>query len=94
MLQAAALAVSQYLMAMCNQQSDESDISDSESEHESSPPLKPEPTPSNNAPTHTSKAKKIKANQPPLPPVVTQLMEMGFPRKNVEFAIKAIGMNI
>ncbi|KAK3100706.1 hypothetical protein FSP39_024049, partial [Pinctada imbricata] len=93
-LEGAALAVSQYLMAVCNQQSEDSDLSESESEHESSiPPSKPEPVShSNNIPTTSStKAKKSKPNQAPLPPVVTQLMEMGFPKKNVEFAIKAIG---
>ncbi|XP_077868707.1 E3 ubiquitin-protein ligase HERC2-like [Saccoglossus kowalevskii] len=37
----------------------------------------------------TNKLKKRKASPPPPSPLMQQLMEMGFPRKNVEFAIKA-----
>ena len=33
----------------------------------------------------------MKATQQPPTPIVAQLIEMGFPRKKVEFAIKAMG---
>lgn len=40
-------------------------------------------------PAHTSRSKRTRTTSPT--PLVRQLMEMGFPRKSVEHAIKALG---
>lgn len=40
------------------------------------------------------KHKKTKHSQSPMNPVVSQLVEMGFSRKSVEFAEKALGVCI
>ena len=96
-LQGAALAVAQYLTATSLLEVDDSESSESESENELLPPVRPpaEVPPSN---VNRNKPKKPRnqepRNQEPPPevnPVVTQLMEMGFPKRNVKLALKAIG---
>lgn len=42
-------------------------------------------------PARPVKRKKQKQAQPPPAPIVSQLVEMGFPRKSVELAEKALG---
>ncbi|XP_021378315.1 E3 ubiquitin-protein ligase HERC2-like isoform X2 [Mizuhopecten yessoensis] len=90
-LEAAALAVCQYLTAASLLDLDETDSSDSESEHEASVPYKTQ-TSANTTSSRTTKTKKSKASsqQPPPTAVVTQIMEMGFQRKHVEMAIKSM----
>ncbi|XP_065447200.1 E3 ubiquitin-protein ligase HERC2 isoform X2 [Chrysemys picta bellii] len=80
-LEAAALAVCQYLAV--------------ESTHPSTPLF--EDCSSSEATTpitvqHIRPAKVKKRKQSPIPPlpIVVQLMEMGFPRKNIEFALKSL----
>lgn len=80
-LQAAALAVCQYLAV--------------ESAHPSSPLF--EESSSSEATTPVTvqhirppKQKKQKTSPVPPLPIVLQLMEMGFPRKNIEFALKSL----
>uniref|UniRef100_A0A1A8PRE6 E3 ubiquitin-protein ligase HERC2 n=3 Tax=Nothobranchius rachovii TaxID=451742 RepID=A0A1A8PRE6_9TELE len=80
-LEAAALAVCQYLAV--------------ESAHPSSPLF--EESSSSEATTPVTiqhvkspKQKKQKASPVPPLPIVLQLMEMGFPRKNIEFALKSL----
>lgn len=80
-MQAAALAVCQFLAV--------------ESTHPSSPVL--EESSSSEATTPVTvqhirppKQKKHKTSPVPPLPIVLQLMEMGFPRKNVEFALKSL----
>nr|XP_022328228.1 E3 ubiquitin-protein ligase HERC2-like isoform X2 [Crassostrea virginica] len=96
-LEGAALAVAQYLTATSLLEVDDSESSESESENELLPPVRPpaEVPPSN---VNRNKPKKPRnqepRNQEPPPevnPVVTQLMEMGFPKRNVKLALKAIG---
>ncbi|KAM4682548.1 E3 ubiquitin-protein ligase HERC2 isoform 7-T7 [Amazona ochrocephala] len=79
--QAAALAVCQYLAV--------------ESTHPSTPVF--EDCSSSEATTpitvqHIRPTKAKKRKQSPIPPlpIVVQLMEMGFPRKNIEFALKSL----
>lgn len=79
--QAAALAVCQYLAV--------------ESAHPSSPLF--EESSSSEATTPVTvqhirppKQKKQKTSPVPPLPIVLQLMEMGFPRKNIEFALKSL----
>ncbi|KAJ8297784.1 hypothetical protein KUTeg_024315 [Tegillarca granosa] len=90
-LEAAALAVCQYLTASSIQEQEESDSSDSDSEAEPQVPYKP----ANNTVTSnvSNKPQKIKKLKPaPTPPthVVRLLMQMGFPRKNIEYAIQTM----
>ncbi|KAM9593553.1 E3 ubiquitin-protein ligase HERC2 isoform 4-T5 [Morphnus guianensis] len=80
-LEAAALAVCQYLAV--------------ESTHPSTPVF--EDCSSSEATTpitvqHIRPTKVKKRKQSPIPPlpIVVQLMEMGFPRKNIEFALKSL----
>uniref|UniRef100_A0A8C6IVD5 HECT-type E3 ubiquitin transferase n=1 Tax=Melopsittacus undulatus TaxID=13146 RepID=A0A8C6IVD5_MELUD len=80
-LEAAALAVCQYLAV--------------ESTHPSTPVF--EDCSSSEATTpitvqHIRPTKAKKRKQSPIPPlpIVVQLMEMGFPRKNIEFALKSL----
>lgn len=80
-LQAAALAVCQYLAV--------------ESAHPSSPLF--EESSSSEATTPVTvqlirppKQKKQKTSPVPPLPIVLQLMDMGFPRKNIEFALKSL----
>ncbi|XP_034287268.1 E3 ubiquitin-protein ligase HERC2 isoform X1 [Pantherophis guttatus] len=80
-LEAAALAVCQYLAV--------------ESGHPSTPVF--EECSSSEATTpvtvqhiRPAKVKKCKASPIPPLPIVVQLMEMGFPRKNIEFALKSL----
>ena len=89
MLQGAALTVTQYLTASNAQKCDDSESSESESEEEVIPTINPPTTTDNNNCNRAVKQKKVKPPPPPPSALVQQLMEMGFPRKNVEFAIKA-----
>ncbi|XP_066478199.1 E3 ubiquitin-protein ligase HERC2 isoform X5 [Tiliqua scincoides] len=80
-LEAAALAVCQYLAV--------------ESAHPSTPGF--EDCSSSEATTpitvqhiRPAKVKKCKASPIPPLPIVVQLMEMGFPRKNIEYALKSL----
>lgn len=71
----------------------EEDVEDSDSDSEPAPytsgyqpPVPPQPTV-----LGKPKAKKPRATGPPPLPEVTRIMEMGFLRKQVEYAIKALG---
>ncbi|KAL3879973.1 hypothetical protein ACJMK2_032247, partial [Sinanodonta woodiana] len=86
-LEAACLAVCQYLTASSSQPQEESDDSDSESE-QAPPPYQP-PTPAPSVPKQRSKRPKPQA--PPPSDEVTRLMEMGFQRKHVEYAMRTLG---
>uniref|UniRef100_A0A3B3QN49 E3 ubiquitin-protein ligase HERC2 n=1 Tax=Paramormyrops kingsleyae TaxID=1676925 RepID=A0A3B3QN49_9TELE len=79
--QAAALAVCQYLAV--------------EATHPSSPLLEDSSSSEDTTPVTVQhmrppKQKKQKASPVPPVPVVVQLMEMGFQRKNIEFALKSL----
>ncbi|XP_061183765.1 E3 ubiquitin-protein ligase HERC2-like isoform X1 [Saccostrea echinata] len=91
-LEGAALAVAQYLTATSQLEIDDSESSDSESENEQAPPIRPPvEVPNNTNRPHKPKKARNQEPQPEVSPVVTQLMEMGFPKKNVKLAMKAIG---
>lgn len=80
-VQAAALAVCQYLAV--------------ESAHPSSPLFEESSSSEATTPITTQhirppKQKKQKSSPIPPLPIVGQLMEMGFPRKNIEFALKSL----
>nr|XP_057930109.1 E3 ubiquitin-protein ligase HERC2 isoform X3 [Doryrhamphus excisus] len=80
-MEAAALAVCQYLAV--------------ESAHPSSPLFEESSSSEATTPVtvqHVRPPKQKKHKTPPVPPlpIVFQLMEMGFPRKNVEFALKSL----
>ncbi|XP_052829652.1 E3 ubiquitin-protein ligase HERC2 isoform X3 [Octopus bimaculoides] len=90
-MEAAAMAVCQYLTAVSGQPQD---VFDSSSDSEDIVPyLVNSASVSQVSPNRTPKSKRVRQSslQQPLPPVVFQLQEMGFPRKNVEHAIKALG---
>ncbi|KAL5011340.1 hypothetical protein ScPMuIL_009891 [Solemya velum] len=91
-LEGAALAVCQFLTASCGQVIEESDESDTESEQEFPPPYKPPPA--TGVVARLQKAKKLKPHSLPPAPNVVRLMEMGFGRKHVEFAVKSLGGTI
>lgn len=79
--QAAALAVCQYLAL--------------ESAHPSSPLFEESSSSEATTPVtiqHVRPPKQKKQKTSPVPPlpIVIQLMEMGFPRKNIEFALKSL----
>lgn len=79
--QAAALAVCQYLAL--------------ESTHPSSPMFEESSSSEATTPVtiqHVRPPKQKKQKTSPVPPlpIVIQLMEMGFPRKNIEFALKSL----
>jgi hypothetical protein len=85
------------LTAVSQLEIDDSESSDSESESELAVPIRP-PTEAPNNTNKPHKPKKLRnqepRNQEPQPevnPVVTQLMEMGFPKKNVRLAMKSVG---
>ena len=95
--QAAALAVSQHLTAEAGRT-----IPPSLEEDEETEPLKPAdpnamvayiPPPAlpQGAGARLQKPKKLKPLPPPPQPMVAQIIEMGFTRSKVEFAIKALG---
>lgn len=96
LLQGAALSVAQYLTATSQLEVDDSESSESESDNEQVPPVRPQAeVPSNinrNKPKKVRSAEQRNHHEPQehVDPVVTQLMEMGFPKKNVKFALKAI----
>lgn len=95
-LQAACLSVCQYLTASKETFDEELEESDSDSEvapYQSSPPVAAPPPAAPSVPTviGKTKPKKAKAAIPPPLPEVTRIMEMGFQRKQVEFAIKSLG---
>lgn len=80
-MQAAALAVCQYLAV--------------ESAHPSSPLFEESSSSEATTPVtiqHVRPPKQKKQKTSPVPPlpIVLQLMEMGFPRKNIEFALKSL----
>lgn len=80
-MQAAALAVCQYLAV--------------ESAHPSSPLFEESSSSEATTPVtvqHVRPPKQKKQKTSPIPPlpIVLQLMEMGFPRKNIEFALKSL----
>nr|XP_034301900.1 E3 ubiquitin-protein ligase HERC2 isoform X4 [Crassostrea gigas] len=95
-LEGAALSVAQYLTATSQLEVDDSESSESESDNEQVPPVRPQAeVPSNinrNKPKKVRSAEQRNHHEPQehVDPVVTQLMEMGFPKKNVKFALKAI----
>lgn len=95
-LEGAALSVAQYLTATSQLEVDDSESSESESDNEQVPPVRPQAeVPSNinrNKPKKVRSAEHRNHHEPQehVDPVVTQLMEMGFPKKNVKFALKAI----
>lgn len=96
LFQGAALSVAQYLTATSQLEVDDSESSESESDNEQVPPVRPQAeVPSNinrNKPKKVRNAEQRNHQEPHehVDPVVTQLMEMGFPKKNVKFALKAI----
>ncbi|XP_023810269.2 E3 ubiquitin-protein ligase HERC2 isoform X5 [Oryzias latipes] len=80
-MEAAALAVCQYLAV--------------ESAHPSSPTFEESSSSEATTPVtvqHVRPPKQKKQKTSPIPPlpIVLQLMEMGFPRKNIEFALKSL----
>ena len=90
--QSACLSVCQYLTASKDNIFEE-DIEDSDSDSESMPYQPTYVPPTAAAPTVLGKPKARKprpTSSPPLPEV-TRIMEMGFRRKQVEYAIKALG---
>ncbi|XP_064637694.1 E3 ubiquitin-protein ligase HERC2-like isoform X2 [Lineus longissimus] len=90
-LEAAALAVCQYLTAEAGRPSET--VDEDMYQAESGPVLEPLPPTSNqrNMSNRPPKPKKVKPVLPPPHPTVTQLIEMGFPRKRVDVAVKEIG---
>lgn len=90
------MAVSQHLTADANKQEDEDEepptiISAVEPKVASAAYLPP-PTPSQPIVARLQKQRRMKQTPPPPAPVVAQLIEMGFARKKVEVAVKALGM--
>ena len=88
LFQAACLSICQYLTACHDQLDDDSDDSDSESE-QAPPPYQPPPEVAPVAVKQKSKKPKRQVSEPPSQ--VKQIIEMGFQRKHVEYAIKALG---
>ena len=90
--QAACVSVCQYLTAA--RVNNEMDTEESDSDSEGAP-SHPQPTPPEPVPTVMGKQQKPKKAPrpqiPPPPPEVTRIMEMGFQRKQVEYAIKSLG---
>ena len=86
--QAACLSICQYLTACHDQLEDETDESDSESE-QAPPPYQPPPEAAPVVVKQKSKKPKRQVSEPPSQ--VKQIIEMGFQRKHVEYAIKALG---
>lgn len=93
--QAAALAVAQHLTAESSQVEEEDDEEPvtmiSSVDSNALQAYMPPPTPFQPIVTRLQKPRKMKQSQPPPLPVVAQLIEMGFPRKRVELAVKALG---
>ena len=85
------MATCQYLTAVSGQPLD--GLESSSDSEDIVPFLVNSPSFSQVSPNRVTRTKKLKQNSPqmPLSPVVAQLEEMGFPRKNVEYAIKALG---
>lgn len=79
--QAAALAVCQCLAVECTHPS-------SPASEDGSPSEATTPVPAQHL--RPVRAKKRKQSPAPAPPTVRQLMEMGFPRRNIEFALKSL----
>ncbi|XP_059157195.1 E3 ubiquitin-protein ligase HERC2-like isoform X2 [Physella acuta] len=94
-MEAAALAACQHLISELGQHS--SDLEESSDEEDENnflgmPPLGQLVSPP--APTIVARLQKLRKMKPlqPLPtPIVAQLMEMGFPRRRVEQAVKSLG---
>lgn len=89
-LQAAALSVTQYLTAELGKPQIPSEDSTASSEHRI-PPYKPPVLGSAVARLQKQKKPNNKISQGPPAPVIVQVMEMGFPRKHVEYAAKSLG---
>ncbi|XP_048243824.1 E3 ubiquitin-protein ligase HERC2-like isoform X1 [Haliotis rufescens] len=94
-MEAAALATCQYLTAEAGQpcDSDEDTSSDEDQMMASGiSSITSFNTPPVAAPVpRVPRPRKMRPSQPPPSSLVQQIIEMGFPRKNVEFAIKVIG---
>lgn len=96
-LEAACLSVCQYLTASRDCFEEEIDESDSDSEVAQyqaplpAPPVVPPVNPAVPTVLGKSKLKKIRPSLPPPLPEVTRIMEMGFQRRQVEFAIRSLG---
>ena len=84
-IQAAALALCQYLVAE-NRKPPGQCQADKE---ETVEPIQIT-TPTDTMAARAPRVRRIKPADPPPSPLVAQLIEMGFVRKNVEFAIKAL----
>ncbi|XP_041055229.1 E3 ubiquitin-protein ligase HERC2 isoform X4 [Carcharodon carcharias] len=80
-LEAAALAVCQFLAVESTHPS--TPVFDDSSSSEATTPVTVQPV-------RPIKHKKCKPSPPPPLPIVAQLMEMGFGRKNIEFALKSL----
>ncbi|XP_048453850.1 E3 ubiquitin-protein ligase HERC2 [Rhincodon typus] len=80
-LEAAALAVCQFLAVESTHPS--TPVFDDSSSSEATTPVTVQPV-------RPLKHKKRKPSPPPPLPIVAQLMEMGFGRKNIEFALKSL----
>ncbi|XP_074649618.1 E3 ubiquitin-protein ligase HERC2-like [Tubulanus polymorphus] len=95
-IEAAALSVIQHLMTEWRQPGETScgtsgDTSADEQSSSVCEPVSSILSQNNVSNKHAQKVKKVKPQPTPPLPVVSQLMEMGFQRKKVEAAIKALG---
>jgi len=86
--QAACLSVVQFLTAT-REDFDEEEEEEEETDSECEPPLEAAPA----VPMVTGKPRlrKTRPHTSPVLPEVTRIMEMGFQRKQVEYAIKSLG---
>ena len=82
-LQAAALALCQYLVA-------ENRKPPGQTDKDEAPETVQVMTPTDSMAARAPRVRRIKPAEIPPTPLVSQLIEMGFVRKNVEFAIKAL----
>ena len=89
-IQGATLAVAQYLTAESSRPVEEEPMVSSVDASVLAA-FMPPPTPTQPIVTRFQKPRKTKQAPPPPAPVVAQLIEMGFSRKKVEIAVKALG---
>ena len=94
-LQAAAVSVCQYLASEVHKPTQPEALSDDESiskqpahKKKSSMPTRPVPVATTNKKEAATKAKVKAEEPPPVNPVVTQIMEMGFPQRHIEHAMQ------
>lgn len=108
--QSAALTACQHLMSELRQQPSDVSADESTDEDEDNEAVLQKsalsstgigsmiagynPPPQSSIVARLQKARKVKPAQPLPSPIVVQLMEMGFPRKKVEEAIKYQGMAV